>query len=210
MLSAFLGFATQLGGMVWRRSGQVIRARALKQLVHTSCLLMLFACGASTPNEPPAPDTQAHPKPELTPVQDARPGPMIQATLTGPQAPQPGSSLTLHARIDRLRATRGAVTIDLVLPDGVQLLEGKASLTLPANSAPRSDTLRYVIQADALPDGDVKLRVHFGGPGFGYHSEPSYRFGRAAPPPGLPVLRTGKELRVGDKSFGRAVDITPR
>lgn len=183
----------------------------LKQLVLGSLLFALLGCGATPLSEhaKTSPETRDD---DVAPTQSSReqrPLVPISASLSGPEAPRAGERLTLTARITRKVPLRVPVQIELVLPAGVELIEGERVLQLSANTQVDTHSLRYVVRADVLPHADLKLVVSAAGKGFGFHTEQAYRFGRSL---ALPVTtpKDGVQVRVGDKSFGRSVDITPR
>lgn len=178
---------------------------SLNKLVHGVWLSVLLGCAASAPVDR---TPSSHEGDVAAEAHDKRPGAPVLASLRGPEAPVAGELLALEARIERKRALNTQVEVELVLPPGVVLVEGDRLATLSPNTQAQTDTLRYVIRAEVLPESEVRLLVRARSQGFGLSSAQSYRFGRArALPPALP--HTGKELRVGDKSFGRSVDITP-
>jgi hypothetical protein len=170
-------------------------------------VLVLSAC--ATPAEParsphavaPPADTGQHEAREAAAKQRAP----LQVRFEGPATPAPDDPLTLTARLTQNTATTLPLHVTLSLPAGVTLLEGTAEQTV---ELAREATLTFVIQAHELPPEDVVLRVGTRTQSFGMHHEARYRFGRAAAVPSLPNAR-GQTLRIGNKRYGRAVDITP-
>ncbi len=172
-------------------------------------MLVLLGCGASPLGDgPSASEPRGRGPTEVVRAKDLRTTAAIRASLSGPEQPSGGQLLTLQARIERRKPFQVPVEVTLVLPEGVPLIEGDPVISLPANTQADTMSLRYVIRADVLPQSDVKLVVHARGPSFGFHSEQPYRFGRSAPLP-QGVAKDGVQVRVGEKSFGRSVDITP-
>ncbi len=170
-------------------------------------LLALTGCGATAlPEQAPAPQGPAA-QPRST-SEGGRLAP-LSARLSGPGAPAPGVPFELTARIERHAPLGAEVDVRLRLPSGVRLLEGRRATTLAPNSERDVHALRFVILAATLPETDVTLVVQARGRGFGIHAAQTYRFGRP-PPETVTMPRAGSELRVGDRSFGRSVDLTRR
>lgn len=178
---------------------------SLSSLLRCWVLLGLVGCGAAPIDETPV---RAKPSSTATPrVMGQAP---LDVTFTGPDSPELGVPLVLEARVERRAPIAAPIALSLVLPAHVSLLEGATSIELPANIHADVHTLRFVIRVDSadMNEGEVKLTLSAKGLGFGFHAEPVYRFGRTLPL--VPMTRTGRELRVAGRNFGRSVDITPR
>jgi len=178
----------------------------LSSLLRCCVLLGLVGCVAAPVDGPPM---------RAKPPSTAAPRVMGQAplgvTFTGPDSPEVGVPLVLEARIERRARIAAPVALSLVLPAHVSLLEGARTIELSPNAQADVHTLRFVIRVETnnMNDaGEVKLALSAKGHGFGFHAEPAYRFGRTQPL--APMTRTGRELRVAGRNFGRSVDITPR
>lgn len=178
---------------------------SLSSLFRCSVLLGLVACGAAPIDEPPA---RPQPSSTATGVMGQAP---LGVTFTGPDFPEVGVPLVLEARVERRARIAAPVTLSLVLPAHVSLLEGAPTIELAPNTQADVHTLRFVVRVDAgdMNDtGEAKLALSAKGHGFGFHAEPVYRFGRTLPL--VPMTRTGRELRVAGRNFGRSVDVTAR
>jgi len=179
---------------------------SLSSLFRFCVLLALVGCGAAPIDEPPR---RKQPSSTATPrVMGLTP---LSVTFTGPDFPEVGVPLVLEARVERRARIAAPIALSLVLPAHVSLLEGAPTIELAPNTQADVHTLRFLVRVDAgdMNDtGQAKLALSAKGHGFGFHAEPVYRFGRTLPL--VPMTRTGRELRVAGRNFGRSVDITAR
>lgn len=168
-----------------------------------ACALLGLTAGCSrTPHvDAPAPAAQA------APATSGRRSP-VTLTLSGPSNPRVGIPITLTVGIERHLVLKEPLQLALLLPDGVTLLEGQATFELAPNAEPDTQTLRFVIRAKAMPTSDLRVILEARGQGFGLHAEQAYRFGR--PPPLAPAPLRGTSVRVGQRNFGRSIDISAR
>jgi hypothetical protein len=122
--------------------------------------------------------------------------------------PVPGGLLTLRAHIERRTALDAQVRVQLVLPDGVELVEGHLDQWLKPSDPSVARELTFVVRVHALPTEDAVLWVDMQASAGGYHAQHPYRFGRSAPVPASPA-RTGPELKAGARRLGRSIRLRP-
>jgi len=147
-----------------------------------------------------ASSTEPSEKPEFGPHR----GPVV-VRLRGPDQVVAGQDITLVALIEQRVGDSAPVTLDLQLPEGVRLVDGAASETLPAGNGTLER--RFVVHVDSVPANDVELVAHTRGTGFGAHAKGAYRFGRGErrlPEP----ARTQQDTVVGGKNLGPAIDLS--
>jgi hypothetical protein len=126
----------------------------------------------------------------------------ITASLRGPRVAEPGS-IELELVIERRVPASAELSIALRLPGGARLVRGRLRERLAGPRALR----RYELAVERLPSEDFVVVLDAQSPGFGYHAELPYRFGRSAPLPQVPRLAE-RSLTLGSRSFGRSVRVT--
>ncbi len=184
---------------------------SLVPFLRCCAVVLLVGCEMASPID----ESTMRRGPRTTPAAPPPPGVTGRAPLTvtliGPESPHPGVPLVLEARIERRMRLPVPIAVSLVLPAHVTLLEGASELELAPNADADVQTLRFVVRVDSkdMHDlGEIKLALHAVGQSFGLHAEPTYRFGRTLTL--TPLTRTGSELRIAGRSFGRSIDLTPR
>ncbi|MBI4702995.1 MAG: hypothetical protein HY744_17910 [Deltaproteobacteria bacterium] len=155
----------------------------------------LSACNASdgpaSPRSEPAQSPQGPAARPALPAEDMA-APFV-LSLRGPEKPPDKGELAIEARLSAPRAMKAPVTIEIVLPKGVKLTEGKEReelAALPEGVTARSFKMELV-EGLAAP---VKVVVDMRDPGgaFGAHAEQLYPkpeaklpqpYGKGVPPP---------------------------
>jgi hypothetical protein len=173
-------------------------------------LAIAQACGASGVNESASPKGDGAGDRKRSVAVDAiasQRTPVSSALISPEGLPGIGEALVLEGIVIQRVPSEATVHIKLVLPDGVQLLEGSRDQRLPATDVPRTDSLRFVIRPKNMPTEDAVLIVDVRGDGFGYHAEHRYRFGRHEPVPSAPP-RQGPSLQLHGKDLGPSVRVT--
>jgi hypothetical protein len=130
----------------------------------------------ATPAATPASPTPA----EVEPSETRRRPPLV-LTVTGPEHPQPGTTITVTAEVHRPSADGDPVELELVLPAGVRLISGSATERL---SNAQREHREWVLAVDEVPAEDVRVIAATRGHRQGATAERHYRFGR--PEPKLP------------------------
>ena len=153
---------------------------------------------AASPEMAASPETTASPETGLAPV---------TVRLEGPDAPSPGR-IALTLVVDRHIALAIPMTVTVTAPEGARLIEPQSEITLPAATAPRVDRIAIVVECEAIPAADLLVTVNARSEAAGFHAEPVYRFGRAAPLQQAPPL--ADPVVVGGHDVGRPVQMTPR
>jgi hypothetical protein len=172
-------------------------------------LLLCALFGCAEPRAPESPSSGQHTQVDPNePRGDALHTPMF-SRLVGPKLPRAHVPLELELAIDRRIPLSAEVQVTLRMPAGVSLTQGHAAQRLAGNRKARQDALKFAFALAELPHGDLTVVVDARGPGFGYHAEHPYRFGRAAPLP-TPPVRGERVVRVAGKSFGRSVPVSSR
>lgn len=105
----------------------------------------------------------------------------------------------IAARIKHLLAV--PVEVELKLPAGVELLQGRATFTIAADG-PKSVVEEYRIKGP-IPAEDLVITAVSKGGDFGIHGKDVYRFGRAAPV--IAPKADGPEIKMGNHNLGNAV-----
>ncbi len=110
------------------------------------------------------------------------------------------SKARLMARINRNVALNTPVTVRIEVPANANMVIGRTSFELPANSLPSEFVEPVELHYGQLPVQDAVLHVKAGGPSGGFSYDVPFRFGRAAPgaeapvPSGEHVINNGKDL----------------
>lgn len=157
------------------------RRRQGPTAVAAAAVCLALAC-AGQPTEPAGTATAAAPAgPETTVPATTealrRPAPLV-LEVTGPEHPQPGSTITVTADIRRAARDGAPVELALIVPEGVRVVSGPDRARVPNGEHQRQ---QWVLAVDAIPAEDVRVVAEVRGPGQGVHAERRYRFGRAAP-----------------------------
>lgn len=158
------------------------------------------AATSAEPASAPASSADSSEKPEFGPHR----APVV-VRLKGPDQVVAGQDITLVAHIEQRVGDSAPVTLNLQLPEGVHLVDGSVSETLPAGNGALER--RFVVHVDAMPVGDVELVAHTRGAGFGAHAKGAYHFGRGEQRLPEPP-RTQQDTVVGGKNLGPAIDLS--
>lgn len=110
------------------------------------------------------------------------------------------------AKVERVNKLDMPFEMEVELPAGVRVLEGRTKLTLLANTEAVTVTEKLILGFDAPPAGDAVLKLDGDSGAMGFHYKIPYRFGRAAPEEHAPAA-TGPAPGKGGKSFGPSVPL---
>ena len=132
----------------------------------------------------------------------------LSSRLEALEEPVPGGLLTLRAHVEQRTAMDAKVRVKLVLPAGVELVEGHLEQWLKPSDQAVARELTFVVRVHALPTENAVLFVDMQASAGGYHAQHPYRFGRSEPVPASPA-RTGPELKAGAKRLGRSIHLRP-
>lgn len=147
-------------------------------------------------------------EPRAAPGDKAQKKPPLRAKLVGPEAPAVLAPIRLTLQIERPAAIPSDVDVEIRLPESVLLHVGERKRTLAKNAGAARDELHYELMASELPAEDAIIVLDAHGPGFGYHAELPYRFGRPEPAHKA-VEAGGAEVKVGPHNFGESVPVRP-
>lgn len=140
-----------------------------------------LAC-AGKPTEPAAPAVAVAPSESRTvpppAPETARRLPPLVLEVTGPEHPQPGTTITVVAEIRRVAPDGSPVALSLVVPRGVRIVSGAEHAQVPNGELQRH---QWVLAVDSIPAEDLRVVAEIRGRGQGVHAERRYRFGRPAP-----------------------------
>lgn len=180
--------------------------RLLELATIPAVLLSCTACQSPSP-APATPPAEAP-----APAADTPPGrhgmePPMTFTLSGPESVSAGQTLTLVAEIRRTFLSPVPMHIDLAVPRGVVILEGKASETL-VDTEQRLLTRTWVLRLGEVPAEDLEVKVAWQADTWGASAVRAYRFGRPEPKLVTPE-RDGPELAPPGLRPGRGIRVTP-
>jgi hypothetical protein len=116
------------------------------------------------------------------------------------------TAATVIAEVERVNAVPVPLLLRVEAPAGATVKAGRAKVELPAN--PEAVVVRetYELAFDAVPAGDLLLRVDGDNEGMGFHFQVPYRFGRPAPEATTPAA-TGPAFQKGGKSLGGTIPL---
>lgn len=188
--------------------------RLLELAVIPAVLLSMTACQSPSPSPTPGegPGPVEAPAPAEAPAAEAPPGkhgmePPMTFTLSGPESVSAGQTLTLVAEIRRTFLSPVPMHIDLAVPSGVVIVEGKASETL-VDTDQRLLTRTWVLRLGEVPAEDLEVKVAWQADTWGASAVRAYRFGRPEPKLVTPE-RDGPELAPAGLRPGRGIRVTP-
>lgn len=156
-------------------------------------LLVVLALGCATqPATPPARETTSR---LLSPLKVS----WAEVSRTDREA-------VVRATVERVLAIDMPFALEVELPAGVKVVEGRTRLTLLPNSEAVTVTEQLTLQYDAPPAGDAVLKVDGESGTMGFHYRVPYRFGRPEPVEAPPAA-TGPGFKKGDQQFGPSVPL---
>lgn len=182
--------------------------RLLELAAIPAVLLSFTACQSPSPSPAPAE------APPVAPAStaDAPPDrhgmePPMTFTLTGPESVSAGSTITLVAEIRRTFLSPVPMRVDLAVPRGVVLVEGKASETI-VDAEQRVMTRTWTLRFGEVPAEDLEVKVAWQAETWGASAVKAYRFGRPEPKIVAPP-RDGPELAPPGYRPSRGIRVTP-
>lgn len=110
------------------------------------------------------------------------------------------------AKVERVNKLDMPFAMEVELPAGVRVIEGRTKLMLLANTEAVTVTEKLILGFDSTPSEDAQLKLDGDSGAMGFHYKVPYRFGRAAPEEHAPPA-TGPAPGKGGKSFGPSVPL---
>lgn len=110
------------------------------------------------------------------------------------------------AKVERVNKLDMSFAMEIELPQGVRVLEGRTRLMLLANTEAVTVTEKLILGFDATPAGDAVLKLDGDSGAMGFHYKVPYRFGRPPPEEQAPPA-TGPAPGKGGKTFGPSVPL---
>lgn len=153
-----------------------------KAVCHIAAALAIVSGCHSEQNLAVAPPASASAAPTSAPLAD-HDGPQAPLVLTveGPSTVDPSGKVMLRLKLSRRLVTQDPISLEIDVPDGATLAEGRAQETILDDRA-REVTRTVVVEYASVPASDVVVRARVVGGAFGVNALASYRFGRPAKP----------------------------
>ncbi len=156
-------------------------------------MMLLCGCATSPPQEPPPKiDSTVRIKPPLT--------------VTWEELSRTDTGAVVLAKIERVNRLDMSFLMEVELPAGVKVLEGRTKLTLLPNTEAVTVTEQLTLSFDAAPVEDAVLKLDGDSGAMGFHYKVPYRFGRVSPEEKGPAA-TGVAPNRGGKDFGPSVPL---
>lgn len=185
------------------------------------CVLLLAAsCSASRtpengeraahevaiPTREPAPAEPALTEPETSdPVPTERAATPMRAYWShSPNTDPAASPLTIELTVTRVESFAAPATVNVRAPSDVQITSGPSEFEIPAGET--ETRIAWTLEFDELPAEDFVVVVNVAEDGFGFHAEPTYRFGRPEPT-APPLPRLGRDLEHNGIRLGDPIDL---
>ena len=122
--------------------------------------------------------------------------------------PVPGETIGLIARIGHLTSWSLPIELTIQVPKGAALTSGSAHVVVTPGAGSTEQTIALELRIYEVPSADLVVVADSQARDRGVHAQARYRFGRAEPE--LPALvRSGPELKIGARNFGRSVALRP-
>ena len=161
-------------------------------------LVVLSACANSSP------PTQAR----QDSVREIEPTVRLESPIkvTWEELSRGDTQAVVLAKVERVNKLDMSFALEVELPAGVRVLEGRTKLKLLANTEAVTVTEKLILGFDATPSGDAVLKLDGDSGAMGFHYKVHYRFGR--PPPEEPApAANGPAPSKGGKTFGPSVPL---
>lgn len=155
---------------------------------------MLSACANSLPAQEPA-------RPLESTVRMQSP-----IRVTWEEVSRTPNEAVVLAKVERVNKLDMTFLMEVELPAGVKLVEGRTRLTLLPNAEAVTVTEKLTLSFEVPPEADAILKLDGDTGAMGFHYKVPYRFGRA-PPEEPNVNATGVAPNRGGKSFGPSVPL---
>jgi hypothetical protein len=168
---------------------------------------LLFVCSvfAASCQQSSHDDLAGSPQPTLGELVARQSRGPVLVSIRGPEQPAPGEIIEVEVTLQRRGRFDAPVEAALRLPQGVTLVSGDKSAMVPSRTA--QTLFVYRVLVDAMPTEDLVVTLHARTAAAGFHAELRYGFGRRTAT-ATPVLDRGATaVRIGEHSFGPAVEV---
>lgn len=153
----------------------------------------------SQPNEPATVDDHQHQSGQL---------PFSVQWIDAPTKVSDGETIRLETEIIWYWPLPNGLKVEVEIPSNVSLIEGTQIANIEPTTEGGNQRFVWSLQLNKVPTTDLLVQVSASGEGWGYHNKLVYRFGR--PEPTLSVERTGPELVINGRNFGKGVSLAPK
>ncbi|PZR18430.1 MAG: hypothetical protein DI536_00680 [Archangium gephyra] len=162
-----------------------------------SCLVVLMLA-VSCANAKPAPSEE----PKLNTTSQLQ----SPVKVTWEEVSRSEGEAVVLAKVERVLKLDLPFLVQVTVPEGVTVKQGRERLELLPNNEAVLVTERFVFVYATPPKEDAHLKLDGDGAGMGFHYDVPYRFGRAAPADVDPAA-TGPAAEVGGKNRGATVPL---